>query len=337
VNPSNRDHQRPRLEAGFSTSTLYPGRSSNHRVRVGRLQEDRPPGLGSTFASNVGLPPVGEEDILKDSGCLGYSASAHPTLSASKGICTRPTLDSPLPVFEIKRRRVCRADPWTLCELARVEWGLWFARSAALPAEALANHLLSLSEAMRRDAWLSRRIMIRYFGGHDYQMNWFTDSYRVKTLKRIRRVAEDARLSRQHFLKMRNQTGRCSRYCDYQGVLVDAYTAAEIPHRVYICPQFWQKAFYANPCRAGQLWLHEFCHKDGIIGERTDDYGRDPAIALAASAAGSHFRKSRRNPENFAWFFVNLLMDPHLEKFAFEDTAANACKPYEGPVVQTPP
>lgn len=263
----------------------------------------------------VAHPSDDDDDEIEE------SESFPEPLTPRSGKCIRPDVQEPKPVFQLYSSDRCRAGEWTSCERARVEYGLNFARKAALNLESLANQWLTSSSSTRAQLWQTHRIFVRYFGGYQYQSKWFDDDYRVKVLKRIRNIAEDCRLSTQHFLKIRSQTGKCNKKCEPNRA---AYTNAEIIHRVYLCPLFFQSGEFSIPCATARLFIHEFGHKDGIIGDPV--YGRSESIALAAKA-DKDFKTARKNADNYAFFFVNFLMDPHLQKRPWEDT--HWCEPYK--------
>ncbi|HFE44869.1 MAG TPA: hypothetical protein ENJ18_05145 [Nannocystis exedens] len=262
---------------------------------------------------------------LASSGSAGDEIIEQPDVTLRQvmnpaSTCSRPFVASPKPKWQLYGSRRCMASPWTPCERARVENGLNFARHAASLVEGVANKWLASSSGTRTQMWHTYTIFVRYFGGYDYQSKWIDDGYRVKVLKRIRNIAEDCRLSTQHFLKIRSQHGTCSKKCSKGYV---AYTNAEIIHRTYLCPLFFQNDAYLNACIAGQLLLHEFGHKDNIVNDPV--YGRSESIALAAQQ-GKGFKTARKNADNYAYFFVNFVMDPFLLKHPLDD--AKWCVPY---------
>jgi len=207
--------------------------------------------------------------------------------------------------------------------MAKVENGLNFARYAASKVEALVSNMLAASSSARLESWNHRAIFRKYFGGHPYQEKWYfiyNDNYRVFVLKRIRNIAEDCRLATQHFRKIRRQLNGCNKKCKKDRT---AYTRAEFKHRVYLCPDFFREDRLKTPCRVARLLLHEFGHKDGIIGDPV--YGRAESIALAAQD-DHNFTIAGRNADNYAYFFINMVMDPFLAKSSTDD--AKWCTPW---------
>lgn len=211
--------------------------------------------------------------------------------------CDLPSVATPFPEFSLG----CDTPAWTDCEKRVVLNGLNYARKAAL---AVVPYLEFWKATSAKNVWASRSGVTRqYFGGYDYQ-KYFGGLYRVTVLDRIWLICRSILNVRQKFRKIGHYTGKCAECCD----CCDMGNACTFWGVIKFCPGFRTNNAFLTPCRAARLILHEVAHKIGIDNLHPGK-GLTGSLNLAV-ASGDEYKKTHRNPDSYAWFFLHLLHNP---------------------------